>query len=206
MDGYNNNNRPSGAPQTSRPVAPRPASSEATNSVSHKRGRSSKKLLFWIGGIVIVVALLVTAYLLFFNPDKVNGSRYQAVFLSNGQVYFGKLHGYYGSHPYLTDVYYIQAQNGTTDSKTTATANNSQLIKLGEEVHKPENLMILNKESILFVENLQTDSQVAKLIQSNDKSGSTTTNGTSNTETPTTPSAPQNNSTSPNSSDSNSKK
>jgi len=193
MDGYGTHNQPGSAPQASRPAAPRSAApSSLSSNSSRSHGRSPRKLWFWIGGIVIVIALLVAAYLLFFNPDKVNSSRYQAVFLSNGQVYFGKLHGFYGEHPYLTDVYYIQAQNDQSGSKTAAPAGNTSLIKLGEEVHKPEGTMILNKSSILFVENLQTDSQVSKLIENNDKSGSTTTNQpATNTPATNTPAAPQ---------------
>ena len=95
--------------------------------------------------------------------NQVDGSKYQAVFLSNGQVYFGKLHGYYTGRPYLTDVYYIQSPT-TSSSGSSSTDTNQQLVKLGSEVHAPENEMILNKSSILFVENLTDKSKVVQLM------------------------------------------
>lgn len=139
-----------------------------------QRGRSSRargnKKIWWIGGaIVVVVALLVGGSLYTFS-SQIDSNKYQAVFLSNGQVYFGKLHNYYTNRPYLSDVYYIQAPSGTNaDANANADTSNQQLVKLGSEVHGPENEMILNKSSILFVENLTDDGKVVKLIQEDKK-------------------------------------
>ncbi len=46
----------------------------------------------------------------------------------------------------------------------------SQLIKLGEEVHGPEDAMIINRDQVLFYENLKPGGKVSQLIQ-NYKSG-----------------------------------
>lgn len=133
--------------------------------------RKSKKV-WWIATIIVVVALAALGFVgryFWMGGSQVDSSKYQAVFLSNGQVYFGKLHAYYTEHPYLTDVYYIQA-NSTDTTKTSADTNgNQQLIKLGGEIHAPEDEMILNKQSILFVENLTSGSKVVKLIQDGNK-------------------------------------
>ena len=45
-----------------------------------------------------------------------------------------------------------------------------QLIKLGSEIHGPDDEMIINKDQVLFFENLKTDSTVAKSIASYQKS------------------------------------
>lgn len=128
-----------------------------------KSRRLGGKKLWWLGGaIVVVIALTLGAYFTFFN-SQIDSSKYQAVFLSNGQVYFGKLHGYYTGRPYLTDVYYIQGS--TTGTSSTSTDTNQQLVKLGSELHAPEDEMILNKSSILFVENLTSNGKVVQLIE-----------------------------------------
>ena len=43
------------------------------------------------------------------------------------------------------------------------------LIKLGEELHEPEDLMIINKDNILFIENLKADSKIVKAIVESQK-------------------------------------
>ena len=85
---------------------------------------------------------------------------YQAVFLDNGQTYFGKLDSTTGDFLNLTDVFYLQAN---------AAANSPQgglaLSKLGTEAHAPEDKMSINKSHVLFIENLKSDSKVVQAIQ-----------------------------------------
>lgn len=83
---------------------------------------------------------------------------YQAVLLSNGAVYFGRLQGYGGTQPVLTDVFYIVSQ---TDPITKQT--NNVLIKRGKELHEPDR-MYLNPGLIVFVEPVGPGSKVAQLI------------------------------------------
>ena len=83
---------------------------------------------------------------------------YQAVLLSNGSVYFGKLQGWGTSQPILTEVYYVVSQ---TDPTTKAVKN--VLVKRGKEWHAPDR-MYLNPNQILFVEPVGKDSTVAQRI------------------------------------------
>jgi len=84
---------------------------------------------------------------------------FQAVLLTNGSVYFGKLQGYGTSTPVLTQVYYVLTQ---TNSQTKQT--NNVLVKRGQELHKPDR-MYINPRQILFVEPVGTDSQVMQRIK-----------------------------------------
>lgn len=88
----------------------------------------------------------------FINPDA-----YQAVFLTNDQIYFGRLKNVNSDYLILFDVYYIKvSENGA-----------GQMVKLGAiEPHGPKDEMIINKEQVLFWENMRFDSQVVKTIQS----------------------------------------
>lgn len=146
----------------------RSVNTSGQHGVSRKRGN---KKIWWVSGAIVVIVALLVSGLLYSMRSQIDSSKYQAVFLTNGQVYFGKLHDYYTDRPYITDVYYIQAQDGTgaEDAQASANASDQQLVKLGSEVHAPENTMILNKPSILFVENLTDEGKVVQLIQQNQK-------------------------------------
>lgn len=101
-------------------------------------------------------------------------SGYKAVFLSNGQVYFGKLEGWPGAKPKLTDVYYLrlrtplQQQQIAEGEEATPPAQPQRelvLIKLGSELHGPLDEININPDHILFVENLKENSKVVEAIR-----------------------------------------
>jgi len=83
---------------------------------------------------------------------------YQAVLLTNGAIYFGKLEGLGKPFPVLTDVFYIQSM--TNDQTKQAT---SVLVKRGREPHAPDR-MVLNASHIVLIEPVGRDSRVAQLI------------------------------------------
>src|SRR5208282_6105849 len=83
---------------------------------------------------------------------------YQAVLLTNGSVYFGKLEGYGSRNPVLRDVYYVLSQ---TDSETKQVQN--RLVHRGKELHAPDR-MYLNPTHIILVEPVGANSKVAELI------------------------------------------
>ena len=71
----------------------------------------------------------------------------------------------------LTDVYYLQNQQSTDEVEdpnnpqaSDADQSSATLIKLGKEIHGPEDEMIISKEQVLFYENLKTDGSVSKTI------------------------------------------
>jgi hypothetical protein len=114
-----------------------------------------------------------------FNENKnINSSEYQALFLTNGQVYFGKLADL--NHKYITihDIYYLQVQQGqsTTDGKSLQNASGStdtnaqvSLAKLGSELHGPEDKMYISSDQVLFWENLTNNGKVAQAISAYQK-------------------------------------
>ena len=91
-----------------------------------------------------------------------SSTQYQAVFLSSGQVYFGKLELKQG-WLVLKDVYYLQVDDGSV--QTAADGSNFQLVKLGSEIHGPEDVMYIDVGNVLFWENMRDDSQVLQAIQ-----------------------------------------
>ena len=92
--------------------------------------------------------------------------QWQAVFLANGQVYFGHLRNYNRGYARLREIYYLQAQQPLQSGQTPIGLN---LVKLGSELHGPEDVMMIPKNQILFWENMKDDSQVVKAILSTRK-------------------------------------
>jgi len=86
-------------------------------------------------------------------------TEYQAVFLDNGQVFFGKIEE--TSSPYITlrDVFYVQS---VTDRDKKETKN--ILLKRGYEWHGPA-FMRLNPRHVVLIEPVGPDSRVAQLIR-----------------------------------------
>lgn len=113
-----------------------------------------------LGGILVFIGIIYLA--VFGFPRRgfnyVDYSKYQAVFLANGQVYFGKLENPESDYPRLTGVYYLQT--GGFASST----SDVRLVKLGSELHQPEDAMYLQKSQILFYENLKDESRVVQAI------------------------------------------
>ncbi len=93
------------------------------------------------------------------NESKfVQSSKYQAVFLNNGQVYFGNISSLNTRYVRLSNVYYL-TQTGE------AASSNYSLVKLGcQQIHDPLDQMLINRDQVTFWENLQNDGKVVKSI------------------------------------------
>ena len=136
--------------------------------------KSRKRFILPIIVALLVIILAIAGWLLWQKSQNtgmaIDSSKYQAVFFTNGQVYFGKLQQFNGEYLKMTDIYYLQTQSDKeTDSKnpqqTSNDQSNVQLIKLGDEVHGPEDQMMISKDQVLFYENLKTDGKVAQSIE-----------------------------------------
>jgi hypothetical protein len=99
----------------------------------------------------------------------IDGSKYQAVFFANGNVYFGKLEDFNDKYYKMTKVYYPQAQQNATETdsnkqQTVSNQNNITLLKLSDAIHGPDDAMMITKDQVLFYQDLRSDSKVSKLI------------------------------------------
>lgn len=114
-----------------------------------------KKIVFSL----IVIFAVVGGGFWFFRLRPAAASNYQAAFLSNGQVYFGKLSGAGANYVKLDDVYYLLALQATDSAQPRYT-----LRRLGSELHGPRTSMLINRTHLLFIENLKGDGRVVKAI------------------------------------------
>lgn len=118
--------------------------------------------------IILIVALVVGAAYFYFQSSnaRFNSKTYQAVFLDNEQVYFGKVTRQSKESIELADVYYLQVNSSSVLAGINESAEDSfALIKLGNELHGPDDTMFINREHVLYIENLQSDSRIVVAIE-----------------------------------------
>jgi len=201
-------------PQASRVAAP-PESVPLPTSSNNKGGKKheSQRDLLGIGSrigtnvLLFIVALLIAAVAWFTysavpssQGGYVNTSKMQAVFLNTGQVYFGNIQRLNKDFFVLTNVYYLQSSGSSNNSSSSSQNQSVSLVKLGCELHKPYDQMIINGNQVTFWENLQSDGQVAKAVtqfQQQNPNGQTcsqqqapSSNNLQSQSTNTTPSKP----------------
>ena len=96
-------------------------------------------------------------------------SEWQAVFLTNGQVYFGQVTKMDVEFIHLDDIYYLQVVNlqdtiGQPPDVQQQPEQRLTLIKLGNEIHGPQDKMLINRDHIVIIEDLKDDSRVVTAI------------------------------------------
>jgi hypothetical protein len=123
--------------------------------------------------VTLVACIAVLAIALTFSfvlngqgeSKYVNNKEYQAVFLNNGQVYFGKVKSLTDHYMDVTNIFYLSTQQAQPETSKSASAGNKfSLVKLGCELHGPEDQMLINKGQVTFWENLRGNGQVMQAI------------------------------------------
>ena len=98
-----------------------------------------------------------------FTVPSVGRAQYQAVFLANGQTYFGRYYDRIGAYAKIEDVYYLQQTQGSDPSA----APDTRIVRRGRELHAPASRMLIPKSAILFVEELKDSSPIAVFMREN---------------------------------------
>lgn len=119
-------------------------------------------------GLIFLIVMIVVIGAVFAKKIKSNNAEpvRQAVFLTNGQVYFGYTKNEDSDTVVINDVYYLQAQPGQQeDSQLLKSQSQVALVKLGNELHGPENSIRINRDHILFIEDMKSDAKVNQAIK-----------------------------------------
>lgn len=143
------------------------------------KGKSRRKNV--LGGLrsawmvfLILVAGLVLALIVYVvvgnkhvgSSSAVQKDKYQAVFLTNGQVYFGKITEQNAKTVQLQEIFYLTpTQAVQPNDKDKNQSPDFTLVKLGCELHGPQDLMIIERGQVSFWENLKDDGKVVQGIQ-----------------------------------------
>jgi hypothetical protein len=166
-----NNSQPQSLnrPQTTANINP------PTGSHNHKSHVQKDGMWYRTGifvALLAVVVLMVGLITLIYtqnNNTKGDESKYiytnklQAVFLNTGQVYFGNIKVLNNEFLTLQNIFYLQSTTSSASSTATS-GSNVTLVKLGCELHRPYDQMVINRAQVTFWENLQSSGQVAQAV------------------------------------------
>lgn len=144
-----------------------------TTTVTKKDKMSYMNLQVASVGLIFCIAILILAlvgYVVFGlgSPAPasrfVNKTRMQAVFLNGGQVYFGHISNLSDKFMRVSDIYYLRVNQAVQPDGSSKGNQDVSLVKLGCELHGPDDSMVINQQQVIFWENLKTDGQVAKAV------------------------------------------
>lgn len=176
MENLRRSPQPAARPQQSpepAPVGPDPIPPRHSSPANKSRKAPQGKLVYVVAALGAALLLALGGWFMWNQSSSalIDSGKYQAVFLTNGQVYFGKLDRVGDDYYTLEKIFYLQAteqagNNPQEASDQTEPSNDVQLIKLGTEVHGPEDEMVIGREQVLFYENLKDDGSVVKSIKS----------------------------------------
>jgi hypothetical protein len=96
-----------------------------------------------------------------FTVPTIGHAQYQAVFLTNGQRYFGRYYDRLGAYAKIEDVYYLEQSQGTDPNA----APDTRLVRRALLLYEPGSRMLVPKSAILFVEDLADSSPIAQFMQ-----------------------------------------
>ena len=122
-----------------------------------------------VGSALLLCA--VSLFLAFSNTQKaqsqyLDDTKYQAVFLNIGQVYFGKITTINDKFMVLNSVFYVNCNTGNGSNNCQQNGNNTYtLYKLGiNELHAPQDQMVINQSQVAYWENIKDSSKVVQAI------------------------------------------
>lgn len=160
MEFMNRTNRPTPAVTTSPTTPEPPAGSGRGKKLTLSKGLRAASVVLFVSATILLLA--VAAQMIYNRPKSeaafVNPDKIQAVFLNGGQVYFGRISHINKDYLRLVDIFYLQVNQQIQPEQENAPApDNISLVKLGCELHRPTDEMIINRAQVLFWENLKND-------------------------------------------------
>lgn len=195
MEWMNRGDQRQGQPTGQQGAQAAPAAKQKVNLKALKSLKVAQvALLFSVTVLIVALAWFVA---LGGNSKKesshVDKSKLQAVFLNGGQVYFGNISDLNGKFLSMKNIYYLRVNQQVQPNQTENTSNDISLVKLGCELHGPQDSMVINREQIIFWENLKDDGQVAKAVanykEQNPGEQKCETNSSNSSNSSTTPAA-----------------
>ena len=105
--------------------------------------------------VLVILGAIVCGIVRYSGGPDIDKSSYQAVMMTNGIAYYGKIDSTYGKYITLSDVFYLQQSAG----------NPLALIRFANETQGPQNMIYINKSQVSFLYNLDTTKELYKKIQ-----------------------------------------
>ncbi len=164
-----NRSNPGAPQQQHNPAAQTSAQHPAAKKKSKFSGGDGDSKSIRIASIVLLFSVTILIVFLVFSfvlgpkneSSYVEKDRLQAVFLNGGQVYFGKISDLNDKYIRMSDIFYLrvnQVVQPNQEGTQQASGDNISLVKLGCELHRPSNEMLINRSQVVFWENLKDES------------------------------------------------
>lgn len=168
---------------------------------SEKKKQNGKPMRILSAVMLVSVTMLLGFLALYLGigggkneASYVDTSKFQAIFLNNTSQppYFAKIRSINSKYITIDNIYYLLVNQQVQPSSNSSTSNDVKLVKLGCELHGPYDKMIINRDQVLYWENLKEDGQVAQAITKyvqanpNGQKCETTTAETTTTDNATT--------------------
>jgi len=118
---------------------------------------SRKIAIFIIAVLVILLAITLLLVIRLSRSGDSSSSPYSAVYLSTGDIYFGRLTWF--PKPKLTNVWFIQQSVGAEGSPQFGIA------PISGTFWGPESEISLNLDNVVFWTRLRADSEVVKVME-----------------------------------------
>lgn len=154
--------------------APRYISPHPPVAVSEQKKNKDKKprpkwlVVLVVVSVIAAVSLGVAKMVLNGGMDGINRDRYQAVFLADDSagvsVYFGKLERLPDGYYKLSNVFFLPADQTADKISQDKTA---QLARMADQIHSPQDMLILPREQIAYYQNMDESSTFAQYIKQN---------------------------------------
>lgn len=160
------------------------AESNYQSPTNKQKGSLTQVLAIVLSVLVVVSGVVGGVY--FYNQTNVSNSssnsnqvlgtydanKWSAIFLINGQVYFGKILEKTQNEMIVEDVYFlnvVQRPVGIAEGEDQQQFQNAEpeltLVERTNTLHKPTGQIILNMSNVLFTEDLTPESQVIEAIE-----------------------------------------
>jgi hypothetical protein len=158
------------------PAQPKAVSTASTQrSAEPAKDRKPRRRLPLIIGLIIGIGLLIAlglnAYRYTTAAPAIDSGKFQVVVLRdalNTPNYFGKLSVVNSDYFRLTNVFYLKKKSDGSSASSQAVesqaASDFELIKMGDEIHGPEDEIIIPRDQVLYFENLKPGGTVSKTI------------------------------------------
>ena len=137
----------------------------------HKRkvGVNNRQGVSMINTVLIVLIVFIATAAGFFTISTLKhnsfSASFQVVVLDTGEVFFGTVKKNSKSAIELSNVYYLPIDASDLFSPQFNSNELFSVIKIGNELHGPEDSMFITKEHIVFMQNLKEDSRIVSAIE-----------------------------------------
>lgn len=139
---------------------------QKTPSVVHKKHVIVKFKWPLAGVAFVIIAAAVTVVILRSQPlQQIDPDKYQVIYLTNGQMYFGKLKNASGDFLVMTNPYTPQSSTSTSTDNSSSTSAGT-LLKVSDQLYGPEDSIAIKSSQVAFWQNLRNNSKVTQAISS----------------------------------------